>query len=45
MQNDLKKIEIGKLPQKCLKWKTTSNNLKMEDDFKKFVNGRRPKKI
>ena len=31
MQNDLKKIEIGKLPQKCFKWKNTS---------KKFENGR-----
>ena len=45
MQNDLKKIENGKRPQKCLKWKTTSKNLKMEDDFKKIVNGRRPQKI
>ena len=36
MQNDLKKIENGKRPQKCLKWKTTSKNLKMEDDFKNF---------
>ena len=45
MQNDLKKIEDGKLPQKCLKWKTTSKNLKMEDSFKKIVKGRRPQKI
>ena len=35
MQNDFKKNENGKLPQKCFKWKTTSKNLKMEDDFKK----------
>ena len=45
MQNDLKKTENGKRPQKCVKWKTTSKNLKMEDDFKKIVNGRRPQKI
>jgi hypothetical protein len=39
MQNDFKKNENGKLPQKCFKWKTTSKNLKMEDDFKKIVMG------
>ena len=45
MQNDHKKIENGKLPQKRFKWKKASKNLKMEDDFKKIVNGRRPQKI
>ena len=32
-------MENGKRPQKCFKWKTTSKNLKMEDDFKKIVMG------
>ena len=44
MQDDLKKIKNGKRPKKCLKQKTRSKNLKMEDDFKKFVNVRQPQK-
>ena len=45
MQDDLKKIENGKQPKKCLKQKMRFKKLKMEDDFKKFVNGRRPQKF
>ena len=42
LEDNLKNFGNGRGPQNISKWKTTSKNLKMEEDINKFENGRRP---